>query len=120
MHRLLIAAAALALAGCAGTSADSASAGAAPTGRDCFRNADVSGYGVLGNNQVLVRVTSQREYILTTSFDARGLDWSQGIALQSPSVWICVGDGRGRVQVVGGDPPRHYPIDTIERAPQGS
>lgn len=85
--------------------------------RDCFRSLDVSGYGVVDQSRVRVRVSPQREYILTIRQNTRDLDWTHAIAIRSTTSFICVGNGAG-VDLLGGDPPLTYPVIQIERAPQ--
>jgi len=114
-NTLLAAAALAALAACA-SSENGASSAAAPEGRDCFRNADIFGYSVLDNNNIAVDVGS-RDYIFTTAWNARDLDWTQSIAVRSDTGWICTGNGLG-VEIIGGTPPRRYNIVSIVRAPE--
>lgn len=85
--------------------------------RDCFRNVDVRGYNVIDNTHVRLSVGANRQYLLTTGWNARDLDWRQRIAIRSTNGWICVGNGLG-VEVVGGEPHRRYPIVEIARAPE--
>ncbi len=104
--------AAAALCGCATPTAD----GSAAT-RDCFRSLDIDGYGVVNDRRVRVTVSPRRDYILTIRQDTRNLDWAQAIAIRSGTSFVCVGNGLG-VEIVGGDPPQHYPVVSIERAPE--
>lgn len=113
LHFALPLLAALALAACASTETGDA---AAPEGRDCFNADNVSGYTPIDNEHVGVTVGANRKYILTTMFNARDLDWTQVIAIRSTTSWICTGNGLG-VEIIGGNPRRHYPITAIERAP---
>jgi hypothetical protein len=101
------------LAACASTAED-ASAGDA---RDCFRSAQASGFSVIDDTHIGLRVGASRNYILTTMWNARDLDWTQAIALRSTTGLICTGNGLG-VELIGGDPRRNYPIVSIVRAPQ--
>lgn len=116
MVRMTILAAALAaLAACA--SGDGATnASAAPEARDCFRNDDIFGYAVIDDYNVGVRARGN-EYIFTTNWNARDLDWTQAIAVRSPNGWICTGNGLG-VEIIGGSPRRSYQIVSIARAPE--
>lgn len=107
----ILAFAALALAGCASSEAQTAA------DRDCFRPDDVSGYTVIDDNHIGVSVGANRQYILTTLFNARDLDWTQAIAIRSSTSWICTGNGLG-VSLVGGDFNRTYPVNGIARAPE--
>lgn len=110
----LFALATLALASCASTD----TAAGPPSGdRDCFNSGSVSGYNYIDANHVAISSGANRRYIMTTMFNARDLDWTQAIAIRSTSGWICTGNGLG-VEVIGGDPRRHYPITAIERAPE--
>lgn len=111
----LLAFVALGLAACASTSDSGTSAAAGD--RECFSSSQVSGYEVIDDNHVRVRVSANRNYILTTSWNARDLDWTHAIALRaSPAGQICTGNGLG-VELVGGDPQRTYPITNIAREP---
>jgi len=94
---LLAVAAALALAACA-TPEETASAGP-PEGRDCFRSADIFGYGVVDDHTIDIR------------------DWTQQIAIRSTTGWICTGNGLG-VEIIGGDPPRRFPVNGIQPRPE--
>lgn len=118
MRIALFAFSALSLAACAtengGAPQDAAS-------RDCFFASQVNGYEVIDDRTVQVRAGTQR-YLLTTSFNARELDWTQAIAIRSTTGSICTGNGLG-VEIIGGEPRRTYPIQSVTRAPdppQGS
>ncbi len=108
---LLALAAAFALSACAteGATQDAAA-------RDCFFASTVSGYSVIDNSTVEVRAGSDR-YRLTTLFNARDLDWTQNIAIRSTTGSICTGNGNG-VEIIGGEPQRTYPVQSIARAPE--
>jgi hypothetical protein len=69
------------------------------TERDCFRVDDVHGWGLIDSRTVRVRINSQRQYALTTDRNARRLRWSMGIALTSPSGWVCVGDAPAQAEI---------------------
>lgn len=101
------------LAACA--SSDVAQTDAAP-GNDCFRGEEVRGFNVIDNTHIGFRVGANRNYILTTMWNARDLDWTQAIAIRSSTGRICTGNGLG-VELIGGEPRRTYPIVSIERAP---
>jgi hypothetical protein len=107
-------AAALVLAGCASPQNASVSP---EEGRDCFSARSVSGYEVIDEHNIRVRVGPSRSYTLNTTWNANSLDWSNALALHSDSGWICTGTVRGQVEVSGGQPPRDYPIDTVTREP---
>jgi hypothetical protein len=111
MFRITLLSAALALSACASTEA---STGAAE--RDCFRTLDVRGYGVVDEHRVRLRISPQREYILTIPSNTRDLDWTHAISVRSVTSFICVGHPAG-VQLMGGDPPFPYQVTAIERAP---
>ena len=83
---------------------------------DCFRSEQVSGYSVVDNTHIGLSVGASREYVLTTMWNARDLDWTHAIAIRSGTGRICVGNGLG-VELVGGEPRRTYPIVSIERTP---
>lgn len=105
-------AAALALSACATEGAPAQNASA----RDCFFASTVNGYSVIDNNTVELRAGSDR-YRLTTLFNARDLDWTHDIAIRSTTGSICTGSGTG-VEIIGGDPRRTYPVQSIARAPE--
>lgn len=109
---LYAAAAALALCGC--TSPRAGGAGDAWP-RDCFRTLDIDSYGVLDDRRVQVVVNPRRNYILTIRDETSRLDWATVIAVRAPVSFVCVGDGLG-VELMGGDPPRRYPVISVERA----
>ena len=109
----ILAIAALALASCASLETQTA----ATSDRDCFRPDDVSGYTVIDDNHIGVSVGANRDYVLTTLFNARDLDWTRAIAIRSSTSWICTGNGLG-VSLVGGDFNRTYPVNGIARAPE--
>jgi hypothetical protein len=110
---LLAGAAALLLAACA--TAESQTAAGPPANSDCFRAADVNGYGIVDDHNVRLRVGAGREYIATIRRDTHDLDWSQAIVLTGPD-WVCVGNGMG-VALVGGVPERRYLVTRLVRAP---
>lgn len=112
---LVLAAAATGLAAC--TTADTASNAAAGE-RDCFRSESVNGYEIIDDHNIRVRVSTNRTYTLTTSWNASDLDWSNAIALRSNTGWICTGNVRGDVEITGGPLARTFPVDTITRDPQ--
>lgn len=101
------------LAACA--SSDVAQTDAA-SGNDCFRGEEVRGFNVIDNTHIGFRVGANRNYILTTMWNARDLDWTQAIAIRSSTGRICTGNGLG-VELIGGEPRRTYPVVSIERAP---
>jgi len=117
LRHTFVAAALTALAACASaTDGATDTASTAPSSQDCFRNDDVSGYGVIDDRSVSIRARG-RDYIMTTLFNARDLDWTQAIALRSTTGWICTGNGLG-VEIIGGEPTRRYPVNSITRAPE--
>lgn len=111
MRHLSFAIAALLTAACSTASQDQATAG-----RDCFRSDDVRTYEIIDDNHIRMEVGHNRNYVLTTMWNARDLDWTQAIAIRSSTGWICVGNGLG-VELIGGEPRRTYPVVSIERAP---
>lgn len=115
MVRFTLFAAILALGACA-TPQDNAASSTPTAGRDCFNSSAVSGYSYIDSEHVGINVGANREYVLTTMFNARDLDWTHAIALRSSTGWICTGNGLG-VEVIGGDPRRTYPVTEITRAP---
>lgn len=111
-HSLIFALAALALAACA----TQTGAGAPPGGQDCFLADSVHGYDYIDEHSVAVRVGANRRYVLGTEWNARDLNWEHVIEIRSTTSWICTGNGLG-VEIIGGEPHRHYPIHSIARAP---
>lgn len=109
----LFAAALLGLAACA-TPSDSAGLSGE---RDCFHAQSVSGYSVVDDHNVRVRVGPSRSYTLHTSWNVNDLDWTQAIALRSDNSFICTGNAFGRVELIGGQQGRTFPIQTITRDP---
>jgi hypothetical protein len=103
--------AALAVSGCA------TQAASAPDGRDCFQNAQISRYSVIDDHRVRVSVGPSRRYILSTNWNAHDLVWREAIAFVRPPTGSARGSGLG-VEVIGGRPRRHYPINSIEREPE--
>lgn len=83
---------------------------------DCFRSDQVSGYTVIDNYNIGLNVGASRRYVLTTSWNARDLDWTHAIAIRSATGRVCTGNGLG-VELIGGDPRRTYPVSAIARAP---
>lgn len=116
MRIVLFAATALALAACASQAQDMA--GAQPEGRDCFRTEDVDGFSMIDDHTVRVRVSPNRSYALQVQGSARGLDYSQALAIRSrPSGWVCEGSGAG-VDIFGGEPlSRRWPVMSVARIP---
>ena len=111
MRCLGIVVTALALGACATQSAGEAETAAS----DCFRPAEIRGYGVVDQSHVRVLVGAGRRYTLTTMWDTHNLDWTQAIAIRSGTGLICTGNGLG-VELIGGEPRRSYPVVSIERA----
>lgn len=103
------------LAACAST--ESGGEQTAASSSDCFQSDQVNGYGVIDNNHIRLSVGANRDYILTTLWDARDLDWTHAIAVRSATGRICTGNGLG-VELIGGDPQRTYPVSDIARAPE--
>lgn len=112
-HPITTAIAALALAACA---AQSGAEGGLPAEQDCFHADAVNGYEYIDEHNVAVHVGANRRYILGTEWNARDLNWEHVIAIRSTTSWICTGNGLG-VEITAGDPHRHYPINSITRAP---
>jgi hypothetical protein len=111
-------AAAVTLGVCLSAPQTSASAAAPQSpSRDCFNTRQITGYNIIDEHNVAVRVNAQRRYIFSTAWNARDLDWTFRIAVHSPTSWICTGDGLG-VEVSGGHAnTMTYPISSITRAP---
>jgi hypothetical protein len=118
MNVRVLLAAAVTLGVCLSVPQTNASA-AAPqsSSRDCFNTRQITGYNIIDEHNVAVRVNAQRRYIFSTLWNARDLDWTFRIAVHSPTSWICTGDGLG-IEVSGGHANRMtYPISSITRAP---
>jgi len=120
IRTILLAATALAIAGCAAQTEQAENA----SQRACFAADTANGFNYIDENHISLSAGPGRRYILTTMFNARDLDWTQAIAVRSTSGWICTGNGLG-VEIIGGDPVRTYPVTYIARAleppaPQGS
>jgi hypothetical protein len=108
-------AAGLLLAACASDpGAQASNAG----GRDCFRDSQVSGFNVVGDNAVKVNISPSRDYLLTTNRSVHQLRSEEHIAFEgTPSGLVCVGNGDG-VLLRGGDTPEPWIITAITRAPE--
>lgn len=104
------------LAACA-SSTDAATEQAAAGARDCFNSNAVSGYSVIDDHNIRVTAGASRAYILSTTWNARDLDWTHAIGIRSSTGWICTGNGLG-VDLIGGEPQRTYPVTGIARAPE--
>jgi hypothetical protein len=104
--------------GCATPQAAPPSGGEPQSGeRDCFNQSMVHGFSLIDDHTVDVSVGANRHYILTTSWNAHDLNWSEAIELRSTTGWICTGNGLG-VEVRGGHPRMTYPITGVARAPE--
>ncbi len=115
VRTILLAAAAFGLTAC--TTADQTASTASMTpadGRDCFRTASVTGYSVVDDHNIRVRLPG-RSYTLHTTWNANDLDWTQSLALRSDTGWICTGNTLGAVEVTGGHMNRTYPIQSVSR-----
>lgn len=110
----LVGATVLALAAC--TTSETARNDPA-AGSDCFRAEQASGYEVIDDHNIRVRVGPSRSYTLHTTWNANDLDWTNRLALRSDNGWICTGNALGRVEVTGGHMNSTYPINTITRDP---
>lgn len=115
---ILLAAAALALLGACAT--DATQTAAAPGGRDCFRNDDINGWGVIDDHTLRVSVGANRDYALTSRTNVRDLNFDVQVAIETrgASQWICTG-ALNDVRVTGGGPiPRTYWITEVARIPE--
>ncbi len=115
LEAALLTAAVLALGAC--TTADQTQDDPVSAGRDCFRAEQASGYEVIDDHNIRVRVNPSRTYTLTTTWNANDLDWTMSLALRSDTGWICTGNTRGGVDITGGALNRTYPISSITRDP---
>jgi hypothetical protein len=101
----------------AGFAVSSAGADTAPaSSRECFRGGEITGFNVIDDHSVRVTVSPSRRYVLSTTWDAHNLNWSENIALHSATGLICTGNGLG-VEIVGGEPRQTYPVTGVARAP---
>jgi hypothetical protein len=116
LRPVLLAGLALALSACAAAGTTTHAAGEAPTNRDCFRNDDINGFRVEDENRVRVRVGANRNYILTTDWNARQLSWDHVLAIRSQTGWICTGSPAD-VRIVGSQPVRSFYVTSVERGP---
>lgn len=105
----LLALAAFGLAGCASAAAPSDMAG-----RDCFRARSVTGYQVVDDHTVQVRVGTSRRYNLTMFEHTRGLDAGIGATLRSQSGFVCEGEALS-VELIGGQLRRSYGVSNVTR-----
>jgi hypothetical protein len=103
----------LAAFACAGAAAAEAPA----PERDCFRNQDIVGWGLLDDHAIRVRINGSRAYAIRTHMNVRRVRWEQSIALTSRSNWICTGDGLGVELHTGGETPRTWIVDSVTRLP---
>lgn len=118
--RTVLIVAALLLSACASAADGGQIAAATPAeGRDCFFSSSVRGFDVIDNNHVNIRVGANRNYVLTTSWNASDLNWAHAIAIRSSTGSICTGNGLG-VEIIGGRPRQTYPVQGIERAPEAA
>lgn len=107
--------AATAIIGLAACATPEQSAETPSEGRDCFRAETVSGYEVIDDHNIRVRVGPSRTYTMHTSWNVNDLDWTNALALRSDTGWICTGNTRGGVEVTGGQLHRTYPIQSVTR-----
>ena len=112
---LVFAAGALVLSAC--TTADQTQENGVSAGSDCFRAEQASGYEVIDDHNIRVRVGPSRSYTLHTRWNANDLDWTNTLALHSDNGWVCTGNTRGSVHVTGGTLGNTYPIESITRDP---
>ena len=115
--RHLLATCAVSLFLCAGATAQPAAPASEVEPGDCFRNDAVTGWELIDNRTVRVRINSERSYSLTTNRSARALRWEMGIALTSRSGWICTGAERGVEIHTLGEIERTYVVDAVARLP---
>ncbi len=113
LRTLVTAATLMVLSACASATAPNHDSSAS---RDCFRTTDVRGFGVYDEHRVRVTVGASHHYLLTIAEDTRDIDWTQALAIRSPTSFICTGNGAG-VDLYGGDIPRRYVVRAVERAP---
>ena len=81
------------LASCAGTGAPSEGGeSTANSGRsDCIYEPSIRGYSVLDESNLIVEVSSNRNYHVALQRRARGLRFSQGIVFKSTTSRVCAG-----------------------------
>ena len=112
---VLIAAMGLGLAACASTS--SQTTGAAPEGRDCFRNNDITGFSVTGERTMRLDVSTRGRYQLTTATSLLGARQALQIAVESGPGFICEGDALNVRLIAPGPPRQFWNVVRIERLP---
>lgn len=115
LRTLLLAAAGLALAACAAQGRTEASA--PPAGRDCFRAAEINGYGVMGDRTLRVDVGANRRYALTTSSTLAGARSEIQLGVQADTGFICEGEALAVRIVSLRDPSRVWQVTDIARLP---
>jgi Family of unknown function (DUF6491) len=112
MRTLALVALVAALSACATPNSETATS----EPRDCFRAADVSGYGIIDSDRVRVRIGPSREYYLTVQGGTRDLRFDETLGIDAGHSFVCTGNGLG-VRVIGGDHDFPRPVTLIERAP---
>ncbi len=109
---LIAIAGAIALTACASTTAQQSA-----DGRDCFYVRSVRGYEVVDDRTILVRISDQQRYHLTTVTPIENaLDYSSRIAIDAPGGFVCTGGGAG-VEILGGRDRRSFFVNSVTRAP---
>lgn len=109
---LIAIAGALALSACANTAAQQSA-----EGRDCFYTRSVRGYEVVDDRTILVRISDQQRYHLTTLTPIeQSLDYSSRIVINAPGGFVCTGGGSG-VEILGGRDRRSFFVSSVTRAP---
>jgi hypothetical protein len=112
--RLVILAAALAMVTACASATDVAE-GPAPAGRDCFRSDDVSGFNIMDDDTLRIRVLANRNYSVSANQIGRDLRFEQGVTLRSRTGWICTGDTPDLDVFGHGIVPRRYLVRSVER-----
>lgn len=86
--------------------------------RDCFRPNQMSGWRLIDNHTMRIRINGTRVYALTTASSMRILRDDYSMALRGPSDWVCVGDGNGVEIRSTGDFRRTWFVDSVTRMPR--
>lgn len=86
--------------------------------RDCFRPNQMSGWRLIDNHTMRIRINGTRIYALTTDSSMRILRDDYSMALRGPSDWVCVGDGAGVEIHSTGDFRRTWFVDSVTRLPR--
>jgi hypothetical protein len=85
--------------------------------RDCFRTAQIRGWGVIDEDTLRVRINSRRQYALHLQIPAPRARFATSIGVNSRSGWVCTGREVGVDVNVGDSTARTWIVDHVERLP---